>query len=701
MKKPEILAPGGSFNSALHAYGAGADAVYAGMSAFSARKGAVNFTLEQLRRLKSYASDQNKKIYIAINTVIKESETGSVIELLHRLSEIEIDGIILQDPGLAYILENYFPGLDRHASTQMAVHNSQGVAFLKDAGFRRIILSRELTLGEIEKIRRDHEDVELEVFVHGAMCYSFSGICLASGQLLGRSGNRGECGQICRTWFDGEEKHRFSFSANDLKGGENVLKLAEMGIDSLKIEGRLKSPEYISHTVSYYKSILSGKSRGEVKEKEALSSIAFSREQTAAFFTSKKGENMVGNSYPGHRGIPVGRVLTSGEGRFILKNSLPLADRDGLLLFVRDEARQFALKTPGKTHSYQAGKNVPVLFGEKVPKGTEVFLVSRHDMNLKENREESWKPWKTPLPLTAILNDETLAVETTFSGETFRFKENIPAESSTGGKDMKSILEDSFRKSGDSRYKASSVTFINRTGRGDREIFIPLSCLKKFRQRFYHSLEEWSSSLYSDSASQITGEIERLFKENPFSDFPEAIPDRQSMGPADSLIPFGPGHKGFFPLPPLQFSDKEFEDLRKSVRSLIDETEGSIVLGINNPGHMDLVQHFTQDERVFFFTDYCTYTANRAAVLFYRTRIDRLIYSTYWIEDRAGELSPLVKTDEGFNPHLFLSRVCYRLHNRYGTCHQCGRDHRYTLRQKDRLFTVVVRDCLTWLFQKL
>jgi len=701
MKKPEILAPGGSFNSALHAFEAGADAVYAGMSAFSARKGAVNFTQEQLRRLKSYASETNKKIYIAINTVIKESEIEPVIELLHHLSEVEVDGIILQDPGLAYILEKYFPGLDRHASTQMAVHNSQGVDFLKEAGFKRIILSRELTLEEMEKIRKDHEDVELEVFVHGAMCYSFSGICLASGQLLGRSGNRGECGQICRTWFDGEEKHRFSFSANDMKSGEIALKLAEMGIDSLKIEGRLKSPEYVSHTVNYYNSLLSGKSREAVKEEEDLSSIAFSREQTPAFFNSPKGENMVGNRYPGHRGVPAGRVISSEGGRFTLKSKLPLADRDGLLLFMKDEARQFALKTPGKKHSFQAGENVPVLFGERIPKGTEVFLVSRHDMNLKENREESWKPWKTPLPLTVILNDEVLAVETALWGQEFRFQQQISAEASTGGKDMNTILEDCFGKSGESLYRASSITFINKTDRGDREIFIPLSRLKKFRQEFFLKLEKWTSTLRSVSSSRIIDEISRLYESKSFTDFPGSIPERQFMGPAGSLIPFGPGREGFFPLPPLQFSDREFDELEKTILSLLKESMGPVILGINNPGHMALVQRFSEDKRVFFFTDYCTYTANRAAVLFYRTRIERLIFSTYWIEDREGQLPPLVKTDEGFNPHLFLSRVCYRLHNGYGTCKECGRDYSYTLRQKDRQFTVVVRDCLTWLFQKL
>jgi len=139
MLKPEILAPGGGFNSSIHAFEAGADAVYIGMSSFSARKGAKNFSLESLRRLKSYAVKNNKQIFVALNTVIKDDELEEIIKLLHHLTLIKVDAIILQDPGLAHIINKYFPLLIMHASTQMAVHNSHGVAYLKNMGFKRII----------------------------------------------------------------------------------------------------------------------------------------------------------------------------------------------------------------------------------------------------------------------------------------------------------------------------------------------------------------------------------------------------------------------------------------------------------------------------------------------------------------------------------------------------------------------------------
>lgn len=699
MKKPEILAPGGGFNSALHAYEAGADAVYAGMSAFSARKGAVNFSTEQLRRLKSYTDREHKKIYIAINTVIKQSEMEDILILLHSLSEIRIDGIILQDPGLAYILEKYFPAIDRHGSTQMAVHNSQGVAVLKDAGFKRLILSRELSLKEIERIRRDHEDVELEVFIHGAMCYSFSGICLASGRLLGRSGNRGECGQVCRTWFDGQDRHRFAFSANDMKAGESVRELAGMGIDSLKIEGRLKSPEYVSHTVRYYRNLIDGAHEREIRKEGELSSIAFSREQTPAFFNSGKGENLVGNRFPGHRGVSAGKVLSSGKGVINLKSGVPLSNRDGLLLFLREEPQQFALKSAGKKHSFQAGETVPVLFNRSVPPGTEVFLVSRHDMTMKEYREESLKPWKTPVELHFELQEEKIVIESVFPEKAFRFEKEVLIGDATGNKDINEILMESFTRSGESRFTALSAALTNRTGRMDRDIFIPPSKLKKIRQEFYRNLDKWVDDLYCESAARKIREINREFEENPFEVFPGILPDRCAMLPPGAPVPFGPGEKGFFPIPPLQFDGEAFSELKETIEALLEKSGAPLALGINNPGHLSLLDDFGQNDRVYFFTDYCTYTANKAAVLFFRSRIKRLIYSTYWIEDKNGDLPPLIRIGESFNPHLFVSRICYRLHNGYGSCQNCRRDYSYSLTQRDREFTVIVRDCLTWLFQ--
>ncbi|MCX7039089.1 MAG: U32 family peptidase, partial [Spirochaetes bacterium] len=244
-RTPELLAPGGSFLSALAAFDAGADGVYLGLKEFSARKAAANFTLEQLRRIRALAADRGKRIYVTLNTVVRESEIERLAETLGWLESLAVDGVLVQDLGVREVAARFFPRIPLHASTQMAIHNSSGLAVAKELGFRRVVLARELPLETIERLRREHPDIELEVFVHGALCYSFSGVCLASWALTGRSGNRGECAQICRSLFRSDHSHGghdegYFFSCRDLAHGRDALKLAAIGVDALKIEGRMK-----------------------------------------------------------------------------------------------------------------------------------------------------------------------------------------------------------------------------------------------------------------------------------------------------------------------------------------------------------------------------------------------------------------------------------------------------------------------------
>ncbi len=699
---PEILAPGGSFNSSIHAFEAGADAVYIGMSSFSARKGAKNFTLDSLRRLKNYAEKHQKKIFIAINTVLKDDELPQVITLLHHLSLIEVDAIILQDTGLAYIIKNHFPHLEMHASTQLAAHNSEGVQILKEEGFSRIILARELTLEEIGKIRTDHRDIELEVFIHGAMCFSFSGICLASGTLLGRSGNRGECGQICRSWFD---QKNYSFSANDLKAGTAVKDLQNLGINSLKIEGRLKSPEYVSHTVSYYRSILEEEKPSVIQQEEELSSLSFSRDQTSAFFKSAKGENMVNRDYASHTGIPAGKVLSSDKGGFRFKTETDVSDRDGLLLFRDREKYQFALRSTGKRNSYKKGETVEVLFKSKVEKGDSIFKVSGHNLQLKEFKKESYKLWKTGIPATVRLTGSGILLSSVLNGHTIEIEEKTAPQKSTGGKSFQKILEENLIKSGTAIFSIRNVHLENDSELNDDEIFFPLSILKKLKNTFYEKLEDSLDTLFSDSSTKILQSIEEKLKSKTYYKGEFEIPERKDMNPEGGLIPFVGKNRGFsestvyYPLPPLIFHKEDFMELEKAIKTICSDRSRTIIVGINNISHVYFVQKFSKFKNVVFFTDYCTYIANRANQLFYREKIEKLLFSYFWIESKSEPLRDLKKIEPDFNPHLFVSRICYKLHNELGTCGNCSKDLTYKLMQRDKEFTIRVKDCITWLFQ--
>ncbi len=253
----ELLSPVGDFDCLKAAVQNGADAVYFGANSFSARAFASNFDDNTLEQAINYAKVRGVKTNLTLNTLIKNDEMYNAIALAKKAYEFGIDAIIVQDLGLAKYLIKNFPGLPVHASTQMSVHNLDGVIALQKMGFSRVVLSRELSLKEIEYICKN-SDVEIEVFVHGALCISYSGQCLFSSMVGGRSGNRGKCAQPCRLPYDLLENDKiidkgYLLSPRDLCGLEFLPQLIKSGVNCLKIEGRMKTPEYVATVTRIYR----------------------------------------------------------------------------------------------------------------------------------------------------------------------------------------------------------------------------------------------------------------------------------------------------------------------------------------------------------------------------------------------------------------------------------------------------------------
>jgi putative protease len=256
---PELLAPAGGFDAALAAFQYGADAVYLGLPRFSARADADNLTPDRLRVLLAYARSfpRPKKIYVTLNTLVQDAELPQAVETLDGLDDLFPDGVIVQDLGVARLIRDHFPRLPLHASTQLAAHNLDGVLALRDLGFTRVVLARELTLDEIADIVQNG-GVEIEIFIHGALCYSVSGLCLFSSHATGRSGNRGRCAYCCREPFQSKIENptsdiRFPFSMRDLALAPLLDAVTASGVHSLKIEGRMKSPLYVACVTDYYR----------------------------------------------------------------------------------------------------------------------------------------------------------------------------------------------------------------------------------------------------------------------------------------------------------------------------------------------------------------------------------------------------------------------------------------------------------------
>lgn len=312
----ELLAPAGDFETALAAFEYGADAVYCGMPAFSARAYAKNLSADELRMLMRVARSKDKKVYVTFNTLVEQSELREAIEGLALLEGIDVDGVIVQDLGVAKIAREFFPGLALHASTQLVAHNLEGVLALKELGFVRVVLAREMSLAEIESITK-RCGIEIECFIHGALCYSLSGLCLFSAMEGGRSGNRGRCAYCCRMkGSDGS----FPFSMRDMRLGQDARRLAAAGVASLKIEGRMKSALYVASVVRRYREILDGAAQ---TVSDADLETVFSRRTTRLYLDGRGGdEDVLDPSSPGHVGTVIGkvkRITKDREGRAWLR----------------------------------------------------------------------------------------------------------------------------------------------------------------------------------------------------------------------------------------------------------------------------------------------------------------------------------------------------------------------------------------------
>ena len=354
MNKVELLAPAGSLAALKAAVENGADAVYIGGDQFSARQKAENFTRKQMAEGIAYAHDRGCQVHVAVNTLIRNEEIGDFIPYAYQLAELGVDAVIVQDLGAAHLLQETLPQLPLHASTQMAVHNTPGVQFLEQQGFARVVLARETSLESIRNIKAS-TDVELEVFVHGALCVAYSGQCLLSSMIGGRSGNRGLCAQPCRMpyhLFDqsgreyADEQGRYLLSTRDLNMLHHLPELVASGVTSLKIEGRMKRPEYVATVVRHYRQAIDAcysHSTPDLKTADRELLQIFNRDFTTGYYFANQGADLMSHSRPDNRGVLVADVLKTEQKKVWIQVKTVLAVGDGYLLY-NDRGEEIAGK---------------------------------------------------------------------------------------------------------------------------------------------------------------------------------------------------------------------------------------------------------------------------------------------------------------------------------------------------------------------
>jgi putative protease len=388
--KPELLLPAGNTEAFYAAVEGGADAVYFGLKQFNARERADNFGYPELLSLLEVARKHNIKTYLTLNTLIKNRELPDLLDTLYAVSQTGLSAIIIQDWGVYNLVKSHFKELAIHGSTQMANHNSAGAIFSHKKGFERIIMARELTRKELTQISQQ-SNIELELFVHGALCYSFSGMCLFSSYLGGMSANRGMCMQPCRRLYSTNKSKKYIFSLKDNQLIDYVPQLKKMGIRSLKVEGRLKPAEYVYRVARAYRMALD--SPEKLDEAREILNYDLGREKTAYFFGGQVEQAITQNPSTGKF---AGKVVEKSNDAVWLQSKIKLEKGNRLWIRSPEGKSRKAIKI--KEIQTEQGKTKILGAYPEIKKNDLIYLANFRQKKFQNKFEPSGKSIKEKMP---------------------------------------------------------------------------------------------------------------------------------------------------------------------------------------------------------------------------------------------------------------------------------------------------------------
>ena len=525
MRIPELLAPVGSMEHLKVAINAGASSVYLSGKDYGARKFAQNFTLDEINEAVNTAHLHNVKVYVTVNTLIKQDELEDVINYLAKLYSIGVDAVLIQDLGLVELINRHLPNLKIHASTQMTCENQLKLDYLESKGIKRVVLPREMRKDEIENLKTN---MELEIFAHGALCYSYSGQCLMSSFKGGRSGNRGTCAQPCRQKYkvSGIKKEDYYLSPCDLSLFDKLKEIAELNISCIKIEGRMRNKEYLAIVISNYRKALNKLRSGKETKSEEIN-LVFNRGFVEGQFNNDSKRSL----RSGHIGLKIGHVIDSHKNQIAIKiddetKSIPQKG-DGLLLIKNNKDYGFEIsQNPLITtlNHFRKGKNKQikdltrkdkVMIVKKVWQNKKsnfnlnestVFLTKKHDLIKKaheiENKGNSYV--KSKLTLTFSIKNKfpklkgrlTLANKKEIECEVIG---NTPFEKPL----KKSVSQDTVKKQL-SKVDNYPYQIIQINVNYDGTLYIPISKINELRRDLFKNIEYEITKSYSHDLKHIT-----------------------------------------------------------------------------------------------------------------------------------------------------------------------------------------------------
>ena len=494
-KVVEVLAPAGSLDICKAVINAGADAVYLGGDMFGARAYAGNLNQEEMFEALDYAHKLDRHIYLTVNTLLKQNEIeGQLIDYIAPFYERGLDAVIVQDLGVMRLIRQNFPDMDIHASTQMTQTGVEGAGLLYKAGAVRVVTSREMTLGEIKKLHEAYPDMEIESFVHGAMCYCYSGQCLMSSFNGGRSGNRGRCAQPCRLpykVYDGQniinnQDEKYALSPKDMCALKILPDVIDAGVYSLKIEGRMKNVTYAAYVTSIYrkyvdKYIANGRKGYKVSDKdiEQLCDIYNRGAFTTGFYDTGKGRDMMALTRPNHWGVKALQVVSNVKGKITFKALTDINRQD---VFEID-----------KEHSFESGSDI------KKGQTMVVNLPKKYDLAVGKVLNRMKNAYLTELVKKSYVDCNTCISVDIY----FKALKGEKAELTISSKDVyvtvygeevqqaskqaatKENIKNKLLMMGQTGYIAGQVEVVI-----DRDIFMPVSEIKKLRREALLQLDK-------------------------------------------------------------------------------------------------------------------------------------------------------------------------------------------------------------------
>ena len=491
----KIVAPAGNMERFYSAISATADEIYLGLKGFGARRNAENFTVEELKQAIDYAHLRGSRIFLTLNTIMTNREIELLYPTLKDLYNYGLDAIIVQDLGYAEYLHKNFPSIEIHGSTQMTVANYYEINYLKELGFKRIVLPRELSFEEIKEIRKN-TDIELEVFVSGSLCISFSGNCYMSSFIGGRSGNRGMCAQPCRKEYKTScgEKSYFLSPKDQLYGLDEIKKLQEIGVESIKVEGRMKDVSYVYETVSYFRNLING------IDKEENTPKLFNRGYSKGYFYDND-KTIMNRDYSYNMGEKIGEVV----GKSIRLDE-DVVSGDGITFVSKD------YKNLGGTYI-----NKIVYKNEKLvltfPDGTK-YIFRNYNKRLNDEISKKIKSTDKKLEInfdfTAKL-DEKLILKIYLEDENGNRILNLEeiSETLTQKAQKRAISEEDIKEKlseiGDSEFTVKNIKIDI-----DENIFIPLSELKTLKR---NAVEKFREKILSYFRRDLDSELKENNKE--------------------------------------------------------------------------------------------------------------------------------------------------------------------------------------------